>query len=88
MAEYNNVSCSFVTKQWTNTSFHALNLVSADYNDVACLPRTDAPCSLESYPRFVVSAESVSDVQKAVSFAREKHVRLIVKGTGHDAPGR
>ena len=88
MAEYNNVSCGLVAEQWTNTTFHALNLVSTDYNDVACLPQPDAPCNLESYPRFVLPAESVTDVQNAVSFARETHVRLIVKGTGHDVPGR
>jgi len=88
MAEYNNASCSFVSEQWTNTTFHALNLVSTDYNDVACLPRSDAPCNIDSYPRFVVPAETVQDVQSAVSFARETQVRLVVKGTGHDAPGR
>lgn len=88
MIEYNNASCSFVQDQWTNTSFHTLNLVSTDYNDVACLPRSDAPCNIDSYPRFVVPAETVQDVQSAVSFARETRVRLVVKGTGHDAPGR
>lgn len=88
LLEYNNVSCTFVQEQWTNTTFHALSLVSTDYNDVACLPRSDAPCNMDSYPRFVVPAETVQDVQSAVSFARETRVRLIVKGTGHDAPGR
>lgn len=88
MEEYNNVSCTYVQDQWTNTSFHALNLVSTDYNDVACLPRSDAPCDMDSYPRFVVPAVTAQDVQSAVSFARETQVRLIVKGTGHDAPGR
>jgi hypothetical protein len=88
MAEYNNASCSFVSEQWTNTTFHALNLVSTDYNDIACLPRNDAPCNIDSYPRFVVPVETVQDVQSAVSFARETRVRLVVKGTGHDAPGR
>ena len=88
MAEYNNASCNFVSDQWTNTTFHALNLLSTDYNDVACLPRSDAPCNIDSYPRFVVPAETIQDVQNAVSFARETRVRLIVKGTGHDAPGR
>ena len=88
MKEYNNVSCSSVADQWTTTSFHAANLGSADYNDVACLPRSDAPCNIDRYPRFVIPAETVRDVQSAVSFARATRVRLIVKGTGHDAPGR
>lgn len=88
MIEYNNASCSLVATQWTNTSFHALDLVSADYNDVACLPSSSYPCNVNSYPRFVVPASNVQDVQSAVLFAKETGVRLIVKGTGHDAPGR
>jgi hypothetical protein len=88
MAEYNNASCNIVKSQWTNTSFHASSFVSVDYNDVACLPNSLYPCNVDSYPRFAIPAENVQDVQKAVSFARETGVRLIVKGTGHDVPGR
>lgn len=87
-AEYDSVTCNLVASQWSNTTFHALNLVSADYNDVACLPNSSYPCSVEKYPRFVVAALNAQDVQHAVSFARETGVRLIVKGTGHDVPGR
>lgn len=86
--EYDNATCSLVARQWSNTTFHALNLVSADYNDVACLPNSKYPCSVDRYPRFVIPALNAQDVQHAVSFARETGVRLIVKGTGHDVPGR
>lgn len=86
--EYNNATCAEVASQWSNTSFHAMNLVSADYNDVTCLPNSSYPCSRDGYPRFVVPAVNADDIQKAVSFARETGVRLVVKGTGHDAPGR
>jgi hypothetical protein len=88
MVEYNNASCDIVKSQWSNTSYHALNLVSADYNDDACLPHCMYPCNVDSYPRFALPAENAQDVQQAVSFARETGVRLIVKGTGHDVPGR
>lgn len=87
-AGYDNATCNLVSSQWSNTTFHALNLVSADYNDVACLPNSTYPCSVEGYPRFVVPALNAKDVQHAVSFARKTGVRLIVKGTGHDVPGR
>ena len=87
-AEYDNVTCSLVASQWSNTSFHALNLVSTDYNDVACLPDSTYPCSVDEYARFVVPAVNAQDVQHAVSFVRETGVRLVVKGTGHDVPGR
>jgi hypothetical protein len=87
-AEYANATCDLVAGQWSNTSFHALNLVSTDYNDVACLPDSKCPCSVDRYPRFVVPAINAQDVQHAVSFARETGVWLVVKGTGHDVPGR
>lgn len=88
LPQYDNASCELVQSQWPNTSFHALNLVSVDYNDVGCLPNSTYPCTVNSYPRFVIPATDAGDVQKAVSFARETGVRLIVKGTGHDVPGR
>lgn len=87
-AEYDNATCNLVASQWSNTSFHALNLVSTDYNDVACLPDSKYPCSVDRYPRFVVPAINAQDVQHAVPFARETGARLVVKGTGHDVPGR
>jgi FAD/FMN-containing dehydrogenase len=37
---------------------------------------------------YAVAAESAADIAAAVSFARDKGVRLAVKGTGHDYLGR
>ncbi|HKA88473.1 MAG TPA: FAD-binding protein, partial [Haliangiales bacterium] len=37
---------------------------------------------------YAVAAESADDVVAAVSFAREHHLRLVIKGTGHDYLGR
>jgi hypothetical protein len=82
--QYDEESCALLAAQWTNTSFHALNPVSADWNDVTCLPDSTHPCSSSGYPRYVVLAVDGRDVQQAVSFAAKTGVRLIVKGTGHD----
>lgn len=86
--QYNNASCTLLATQWHNTTFHAINPVSADYNDVTCLPDNEHPCSTSGYPRYVVQATNAHDIQQAVSFAAETGVRLIVKGTGHDFLGR
>ncbi|KAH0837137.1 FAD binding domain-containing protein [Fonsecaea pedrosoi] len=85
---FNNVTCAFVLSQWTNSSFHANNPISADYNDDGCLPSPLAPCSVAAYPSYVVHATKASDVQAAVEFAANTGVRLIVKGTGHDLLSR
>jgi FAD/FMN-containing dehydrogenase len=36
----------------------------------------------------VIAAETAADVQAGINFANQTSVRLIVKGTGHDALGR
>lgn len=87
--QYNNASCRNLAKNgWSETQFHALNPVSVDYNDMTCLPNADAPCSSAGYPRYVLEAENEEDVQYGVAFAQKTGVRLVVKGTGHDFPGR
>lgn len=86
--EYDNATCELVAKSWLDTSFHYKDLESVDYNDETCLPDPRAPCSADGYPSYVVEATNVEDVQEAVKFAKKTGVRLIVKGTGHDFPGR
>lgn len=87
--QYDKVSCAnLATTKWAKTGFHALNSVSVDYNDETCLPNATAPCSLVGYPSYVLEAESEEDVQHGVNFAHETGVRMVVKGTGHDFPGR
>lgn len=86
--QYDEAACAEVATKWPNTSFHAFNALSADYNDETCLPHNDFPCSSSGYPAYVVSAHSAQDVQFAVRFAADTGVRLVVKGTGHDFPGR
>ncbi|KAK4495007.1 hypothetical protein PRZ48_013334 [Zasmidium cellare] len=58
------------------------------YNDETCLPTAKTPCSTAGYPAYVIEAETATDVQAGVRFARDTGVRLIVKGTGHDVSGR
>ena len=89
LAQFNNGTCIAVTTEWTNSSYHAaLNPNSVDYNDETCLPYSTAPCSAAGYPAYVVEAVNREDVQNAVNFARKTGIRLVVKGTGHDWPGR
>lgn len=60
----------------------------ADYNDLTCPPQSSLPCSAAGYPAYVIEALSEKDIQAAINFAREHNIRLVVKGTGHDFPGR
>ena len=87
-ASYDNVSCASTRFDWTSSSWHAEDPVSSDYNDDTCLPDARAPCSLMGYPAFIINATGAADVRAGVQFAAETGVRLIIKGTGHDFPGR
>jgi hypothetical protein len=87
-AVFNNESCSELVTNWSSSEWHCQNPVSVNYNDDTCLPNAMAPCSGNGYPEYVVNATRASDVQAAVRFAKRTGVRLIVKGTGHDYPGR
>ncbi len=37
---------------------------------------------------YVLAAESAQEIAEAVNFARKNHIKLVIKGTGHDYLGR
>lgn len=88
---FDNATCNYITTAWPNSTFHANNPISVDFenwtND-SCLIDPAAPCSGAGYPVFVINSTTAHEVSAAVDFARENNVRLIVKGTGHDYLGR
>jgi hypothetical protein len=87
-ASFSNESCAQLVADWAVSAWHASNPVSVNYNDDTCLPNALAPCSGNGYPEYVVNATKSNHVQAAVRFAKRTGVRLIVKATGHDYPGR
>jgi hypothetical protein len=36
-------------------------------------------CKISSFPAYVVAARTIRDVQLAVNFARNNHIRLTIK---------
>lgn len=56
----------------------------------SCDPWTaqDRPCLLGNYVRYAVNVSGPDDIAAAVTFAREKNVRLVIRNTGHDYQGR
>ena len=88
---FNQSSCAYVTSAWQNSTFHADNPISVEFenwNNDSCIPDPSAPCSGEGYPVYVVNATTAEDVRAGIKFAGENNVRLIVKGSGHDYLGR
>ena len=84
-------ACPAVEAGWLTTAWHSDNPISVPENNWVndtCLPNPLDPCSGEGYPIYVVNATCSEDVKIGIDFAREKNVRLVVKGTGHDYLGR
>lgn len=50
-------------------------------------PRT-TPCTLGNYVSYAIKATSHADITAALSFARAKKIRVLVRNTGHDFLGR
>lgn len=48
----------------------------------------DETCHQGRIPLYAVLAESASEIQTAVRFAKRRNLRLVVKNTGHDSMGR
>lgn len=85
---FSNLTCYAVNSQWRNTSRVAENPYMADYNDISCPPDPSLHCSTDGYPAYIIEAMDEKDVQAGINFARENNIRLVIKGTGHDFPGR
>src|ERR1700753_3610061 len=86
-----SASCSTVTAEWHTAAFHVDHPTSPlwqNWNNYSCPPDTRSQCSTAGYPVYVVAAKVTSDIKAAVDFAREKNIRLNIKGTGHDFLGR
>lgn len=87
----NNATCASTQAEWTTFRLHIDNPIDSTYNNWvndSCLPDPAAPCTLNGFPSYVVNATGAGDVQMAVNWARERDIRLIVRGTGNDFLGR
>ena len=71
-----------------NTNFETF--IFPNHTISACYLNTSLgiPCEQGSVPSVGVDARSGSDVQAAVSFAKQYNLKLVVKSTGNDYLGR
>ncbi|KAF8254011.1 FAD/FMN-containing isoamyl alcohol oxidase-like protein MreA [Wilcoxina mikolae CBS 423.85] len=94
ISTYNAAACSAYQANIALQQMH-IN-IPADiqwdfWTNRTCIPLTadpNTPCTIGTYPRYVVKAETVEDVQAGVNFARMNNVRLVIKNTGHDFMGK
>ena len=91
LAVFDKAFCAYVASRWNVSDFHAKDPTSLDqpnWENDACLPNPGDHCDLQQFPKYVVNATEAVHVKRAIDFAREQDIRLVVKGTGHDYLGR
>lgn len=78
---YDQAQCRTVTNSWGNQEFHINHPTSILWDfwtNRTCTTTTnpDSPCTIGTYPEYVLRAQKPEDVQAGINFARERNVRL------------
>lgn len=58
-----------------------------------CMPQDavvpgNSSCTLGGFPSYSLNVTTVAQIQLAVNFARNQHLRLVIRNTGHDFLGK
>lgn len=83
--EYDNETCSYLLGPATTSRFFfndpltALTTWGEGATCIQLLNTTGRTCTQGGFPVYVVNATSVRDIQAAVNFARNQHLRLVIK---------
>ncbi|KAF7505684.1 hypothetical protein GJ744_000533 [Endocarpon pusillum] len=87
--------CDTAQKEWRNSLWRtnqtgAYSAILWELGSDQCFINTprDAPCDAGLVPHYSVAVQGVEDVQKAVKFAHDRDLYLVVKNTGHSHLGR
>jgi FAD/FMN-containing dehydrogenase len=80
---------------WSDQDFQSSNPIGRPYPyNITCAPvdyaagQEPTTCSLGSLPVYAVNATTLSQIRDTIAYARERNIRLVVTGTGHDLLGR
>jgi len=91
------IPCNVTETGWTTTDFHADLPESVDFPlfaNYTCVPpkqvgyKNGSTCSIGAFPTYVVNSTEGYDIAKAMGWAAQRNIRIVVKGTGHEYNGR
>ncbi|KNG51298.1 isoamyl alcohol oxidase [Stemphylium lycopersici] len=91
------ISCDAANEGWSSGIWHSTRPESIDYPiwaNNSCLPdevgsyTPEQGCSIGGMPQYIVNATAEVDVARAMKWAADRNIRVVVKGTGHDLNGR
>ncbi|KAF1850545.1 FAD-binding domain-containing protein [Cucurbitaria berberidis CBS 394.84] len=90
---YNAEKCEQLRDSWAGMNLHSddpTSVMSQWASGNTCVPTShpNSTCAQGGYPVYVVKATSIRHIQLAVDFARNNHIRLVIKNSGHDFNGK
>ncbi|KAF2730300.1 FAD binding domain protein [Polyplosphaeria fusca] len=90
---YDEQQCADLRNTWFFSKTHlpsSSSPMAYQFTNNSCNPWLDAdsPCTLGYLPNYTVNATSAEDIRKAVVFAKEYNIRLVIRNTGHDYLGK
>ncbi|PSN68612.1 FAD/FMN-containing protein [Corynespora cassiicola Philippines] len=93
--EYDEHLCATAKANWTSSDWRtaqpgAYSAIVWELGPEQCFINSSisSPCEQGLVADMTVNASSVQDIQKAIRFAAEKDLYLVIKNTGHDHLGR
>ncbi|KAF2843079.1 6-hydroxy-D-nicotine oxidase [Patellaria atrata CBS 101060] len=90
---YNAAECARIQAAWTDPYTHIdspSSIMAPFFANQSCDPftPTSAQCVVGTYVQYAVNAREMADYQKAIQFANDKNIRLVIRNTGHDYLGK
>lgn len=89
--------CTAVTSHWSYAANHSAWPESIDYsiwNNNSCVPpgvsgyTKGKGCNIGGMPQYIVNATSEDQISRAMIWASDRDIRIVIKSTGHDLSGR
>ncbi|KAL2847776.1 hypothetical protein BJY01DRAFT_234168 [Aspergillus pseudoustus] len=90
---YDEELCGQLQTQWTTPEPHyqsSSSIMAPFFANDSCDPfhPVAKPCLLGNYISYAVNVSQPTHVSKALKFAKEHNVRLVIRNTGHDYQGK
>ncbi|RSL67334.1 hypothetical protein CEP53_002992 [Fusarium sp. AF-6] len=87
--------CAYINKMWPDQDFQTSNPIGRPYPyNITCAPvdlavgQEPTTCTLGSLLVYAVRATSRAQIRSTLLYARQRNIRLVISGTGHDLLGR
>ncbi|KAI9371069.1 hypothetical protein BJX61DRAFT_48856 [Aspergillus egyptiacus] len=90
---YDAAVCAELRSGWTTPELHyetSSSIMAPFFANGSCDPfhAVEKPCTLGNYISYAVNVSTADHVSRALQFAREHNIRLVIRNTGHDYQGK